>query len=93
MLSYAHAFTSIHMYMHASVHACAFLQSPGASVAQESNELHHTYVSQKYNKSFIMCHTASMVCPILNIMHENAEYSINVYHYSCLICPIPDLAH
>jgi hypothetical protein len=41
-LAYAHAFTSIHMDMHASVHTFSFLQSPGASVAQESNELYHT---------------------------------------------------
>ena len=42
-------FTSIYMYMHASVHALAFLQSPGTNVAQESNELHHTHKLQHNN--------------------------------------------
>ena len=42
-------FTSIHMYMHASVHALAFLQSPGTNVVQESNELHHTHKLQHNN--------------------------------------------
>ena len=33
VLAYAHAFTSIHMYMHASAHGFAFLLSPGTSFA------------------------------------------------------------
>ena len=49
MLTYAHASTSMHMYVHASVHAFAFLQSPGTSVVSKSNELYHTHKLQHNN--------------------------------------------
>ena len=41
MLTYAYAFTSVHTYMHAPVHALTILQSPGTGVALEPNDLHH----------------------------------------------------